>query len=65
MDALRQKWLGEFQKAVGTKAAVRVMQIDRLLRRCEWSEWRTGASLAPVVPLVRYFWTLTYPNMMN
>jgi hypothetical protein len=31
MTALRQKWLGEFQKAVGTKLAVRVMQIDRRL----------------------------------
>jgi len=49
MNALRQKWLPEFQKTVGTKTAVRVMQIDRLLRRCEWSEWRTGASSAPVL----------------
>jgi len=31
MNALRQKWFGEFQKAVGTKLAVRVMQIDRRL----------------------------------
>ena len=31
MNALRQKWLGEFQKVVGTKLAVRVMQIDRRL----------------------------------
>ena len=31
MTALRQQWLGEFQKAVGTKLAVRVMQIDRRL----------------------------------
>lgn len=31
MTALRKKWLGEFQKAVGTKIAVRVMQIDRRL----------------------------------
>jgi Spy/CpxP family protein refolding chaperone len=31
MTALRQKWLGEFQKALGTKLAVRVMQIDRRL----------------------------------
>ena len=29
MNALRQKWLGEFRKVVGTKLAVRVMQIDR------------------------------------
>ena len=31
MNALRQKWLGEFQKALDTKLAVRVMQIDRRL----------------------------------
>lgn len=31
MVALRQKWLAEFQKVVGTKLAVRVMQIDRRL----------------------------------
>ena len=31
MAALRQKWLGEFQKALNTKLAVRVMQIDRRL----------------------------------
>ena len=31
MTALRQKWLGEFQKVLGTKLAVRVMQIDRRL----------------------------------
>jgi len=31
MSALRQKWLPEFQKAVDTKLAVRVMQIDRRL----------------------------------
>ena len=31
MVALRQKWLPEFQKAVGTKMAVRAMQIDRRL----------------------------------
>lgn len=29
MTALRQKWLAEFQKTLGTKLAVRVMQIDR------------------------------------
>jgi hypothetical protein len=29
MTALRQSWLGEFQKVLGTKLAVRVMQIDR------------------------------------
>ena len=31
MVALRKKWLPEFQKALGTKLAVRVMQIDRRL----------------------------------
>ena len=31
MNALRQQWLGEFQKVLGTKLAVRVMQIDRRL----------------------------------
>ena len=31
MNALRQKWLGEFQKALDTKLAVRVMEIDRRL----------------------------------
>jgi len=31
MNALRKKWLGEFQSILGTKLAVRVMQIDRRL----------------------------------
>jgi Spy/CpxP family protein refolding chaperone len=31
MTALRKKWLGEFQKTLNTKLAVRVMQIDRRL----------------------------------
>ena len=31
MSALRQKWFGEFQKALNAKLAVRVMQIDRRL----------------------------------
>lgn len=31
MTALRQHWLAEFQKVLGTKLAVRVMQIDRRL----------------------------------
>ena len=31
MMALRKKWLPEFQKALNTKLAVRVMQIDRRL----------------------------------
>jgi len=31
MNALRKKWLAEFQKALPTKLAVRAMQIDRRL----------------------------------
>jgi Spy/CpxP family protein refolding chaperone len=31
MVSLRQKWLGDFQKVLGTKLAVRAMQIDRRL----------------------------------
>jgi Spy/CpxP family protein refolding chaperone len=31
MNGLRQRWLGEFQKVLPTKLAVRVMQIDRRL----------------------------------
>jgi hypothetical protein len=31
MTALRQKWLGEFQKVLGPKLAVRAIQIDRRL----------------------------------
>ena len=31
MNGLRQRWFGEFQKALGTKLAVRAMQIDRRL----------------------------------
>jgi len=31
MTALRKKWLAEFQKALNTKLAVRMMQIDRRL----------------------------------
>ena len=31
MNVLRQKWLGEFQKVLPTKLAVRAMQIDRRL----------------------------------
>ena len=31
MVSLRQKWLGEFQKVVGTKIAARAIQIDRRL----------------------------------
>jgi hypothetical protein len=31
MNALRQRWLGEFQKVLPPKLAVRAMQIDRRL----------------------------------
>ena len=31
MNALRQKWLAQFQQVLGTKLAVRAMQIDRRL----------------------------------
>jgi Spy/CpxP family protein refolding chaperone len=31
MNTLRQRWFGDFQKVLGTKLAVRVMQIDRRL----------------------------------
>jgi Spy/CpxP family protein refolding chaperone len=31
MTELRKKWLAQFQQAIGTKLAVRVMQIDRRL----------------------------------
>jgi Spy/CpxP family protein refolding chaperone len=31
MNTLRQKWFGDFQKVLGTKLAVRAMQIDRRL----------------------------------
>ena len=47
MTALRQQWLGEFQKVLGTKLAVRVMQIDRRLSLAH------QAFVASKVPLVR------------
>ena len=31
MVALRQNWLGDFQQVLGTKLAVRAIQIDRRL----------------------------------
>ena len=31
MNTLRQKWFSEFRKVLGTKLAVRAMQIDRRL----------------------------------
>jgi Spy/CpxP family protein refolding chaperone len=47
MDALRKKWLAEFQKVLPTKAAVRVIQIDRRLAMAAQME------LSSQVPLVR------------
>jgi Spy/CpxP family protein refolding chaperone len=47
MDALRKKWLGEFQKVLPTRLAVRAMQIDRRLSLA------TQMELASQIPLVR------------
>ena len=46
MNALRRKWLGEFQKAVPAKIAVRAMQIDRRLSLAMQAE------IASHIPLV-------------
>jgi len=46
MSALRKKWLGEFQKAVGTKLAVRAMQIDRRLSLAHQMEFAAKIPLA-------------------
>ena len=46
MNALRQKWLGEFQKVLPTKLAVRAMQIDRRLSLA------TQMEIASRIPLV-------------
>ena len=46
MLALRQKWLGEFQKVLPTKLAVRAMQIDRRLSLAAQME------TAAAIPLV-------------
>jgi len=46
MNALRQKWLGEFQKVLPTKLAVRAMQIDRRLSLVHQIEF---ASQIPLV----------------
>jgi hypothetical protein len=45
MSALRRKWLGEFQKVLPTKLAVRAMQIDRRLSLALQSE------IASYIPL--------------
>jgi Spy/CpxP family protein refolding chaperone len=46
MVALRQKWLGEFQKVLPTKLAVRAIQIDRRLSLA------TQMQVASEIPLV-------------
>ena len=47
MTALRQHWLNEFQKVLGTKLAVRVMQLDRRLSLVH------QAYIASQIPLAR------------
>jgi len=46
MNALRQKWFGDFQKALGTKLAVRVMQIDRRLSLAHQTRFTARIPLA-------------------
>jgi Spy/CpxP family protein refolding chaperone len=46
MNALRQKWLPEFQKVLPTKLAVRVMQIDRRLSLVQQWELTSRIPLA-------------------
>ena len=46
MAALRSKWLGEFQKVVGTKLAVRAMQIDRRVSLAQQLQLTTKIPLA-------------------
>ena len=46
MSALRKKWLGEFQKVLGVKLAVRVMQIDRRLSLAHQMEFAARIPLA-------------------
>ena len=46
MDALRRKWLAEFQKVLPTRLAVRAMQIDRRLSLL------SQMALASQIPLV-------------
>jgi Spy/CpxP family protein refolding chaperone len=47
MNALRQKWLPEFQKVLPTKLAVRAMQIDRRL------SLETQVQIAARIPLIQ------------
>ena len=46
MSALRRKWLGEFQKALPAKLAVRAMQIDRRLSLVHQMQFATRIPLA-------------------
>ena len=46
MNALRQKWFGDFQKVVGTKLAVRAMQIDRRLSLAHQIQFASRIPLA-------------------
>ena len=46
MTALREKWLGDFQKVLGTKLAVRVMQIDRRVSLIQQFQLTTKIPLA-------------------
>ena len=46
MNSVRKKWLGEFQKVLPTKTAVRAMQIDRRLSMAQQCE------LSAQIPLV-------------
>ncbi len=46
MNALRQKWFGEFQKVLGTKLAVRAMQIDRRLSLAHQMEFASRIPLS-------------------
>ena len=46
MNALRQKWLSEFQKALGTRLAVRAMQIDRRLSLMQQIQFASKIPLA-------------------
>jgi hypothetical protein len=46
MNTLRQKWFGEFQKVLGTKSAVRAMQIDRRLSLAHQVQFASRIPLA-------------------
>ena len=46
MVALRQRWLGDFRKVLGTKLAVRAMQIDRRLSLAYQLEMTTRIPLS-------------------